>query len=309
MKILLTGGSGMLGRNILEHPASSKYKIISPSSKELNLLDVGSIASYLLAHPVDMIIHCAGYVGGIHANSNDMSGFFNKNLLMGINIVNAAQQAGVRKLINFGTTCMYPITIKSPSKENLILTGPFEKTNEGYALAKVSVAKLCEFLSSQFGLAYKTLIPCNLYGRWDKYGDNISHMVPAVIKKIHLAKENNQDSLLIWGDGEARREFMLASECADATYFCISNFDNIPQYLNIGTGKDYTINEYYRVIADHIKYSGCFKHDLTKPVGVRQKLSSTTLLNSLGWRSKVTLEEGIKEAYEFFIGGVDLCQV
>ncbi len=308
MKILLTGGSGMLGKNILEHSLSSNYQFLSPSSAELNLLNEVGVRNYLEKNPVDLIMHCAGYVGGIQANNSDLTGFFYKNLMMGVNLVNAAKETGVKKLINFGTTCMYSAGCKNPLQEKDILSGGFEKTNEGYAFAKVAVAKLCEFISNQFELSYKTLIPCNLYGRWDKFADNVSHMVPAVIKKIHFAKEHNESEVMIWGDGTARREFMLASECADATYFCIENFERVPQYLNIGTGRDYTINEYYRVIADHIGYKGHFSHDLTKLVGIKQKLSSVDLLSKLGWRSTTSLESGIKEAYQYYIED-ELCPV
>lgn len=298
--ILITGGSGMVGKNLLEHPSSKNYIIHSPSSSILNLFDYSVVYDYIKSNDVDIIIHCAGQVGGIHANMSDPTGFLNNNLLMGINLVNAAKANNVAQLINLGSSCMYPRDYINPLKEEYILNAPLEPTNEGYALAKITVAKLCEYIRRQYGLEYKTLIPCNLYGRWDKFAESNSHLIPAVIKKINDAHINNQSTVEIWGDGLARREFMLASDCADGIFYALDNFARLDDYTNLGLGYDYSINDYYQAVADVIGYNGKFVHDLSKPVGMQQKLVDTSKIKSLGWSAKHTLCDGLEETYKFF---------
>jgi GDP-L-fucose synthase len=301
MRILLSGGSGMLGKNILEHISAKQHQIYAPPSSEVNLLDPVNIMTYLKTNKIEFVLHCAGQVGGIQANIKDQVGFLNNNLLMGINMVNAAYQSGIKQLLNIGSSCMYPKDYINPLKEEYILNAPLEPTNEGYALAKITVAKLCECMSKQHGVAFKTLIPCNLYGRWDKFDDNHSHMIPAVIKKIYLAKTTGSSSVDIWGDGEYRREFMLAEDCADAVFFAIANFAKLDDYTNVGMDVDHTINEYYTAIAKVIGYKGSFKHDLTKPVGMKQKLVDTSKIHNLGWTAKHSLEDGVKETVDFYM--------
>ncbi len=307
MKILLTGGSGMLGKNILDHNLAKNYQIFSPNSNELNLLDKHKIYDYLKHNKIELVIHCAGYVGGIHANIADPFGFLNKNLIIGLNIINAAKDYELPKLINMGSSCMYPKDYFNPLKEEYILKAPLEPTNEGYALAKILIAKMCEYITRQYGLLYKTLIPCNLYGKWDKFSELNSHLIPAIIKKIYLAKKNKQETVMIWGDGESRREFMLAEDCADAIFFAINNFNNIDEYTNIGMGIDYSINDYYQQIAQIMDYQGEFNHDITKPAGMRQKLTDITKLTNLGWSAKNNLEQGLLKTYKFFLENKDIC--
>lgn len=291
----------MLGKNLLEHHSIKQYQVFAPSSKELDLLNLVNIEDYLTKNSINIIIHCAGQVGGIHANIQDPVGFLNNNLLMGVNLVNAAKNIGVSKLLNLGSSCMYPRDYANPLKEEYILQAPLEPTNEGYALAKITVAKLCEYMRRQFCLEYKTLIPCNLYGYGDKFGDNNSHLIPAIIKKIHTAKQNNADVVDIWGNGEARREFMLARDCADGMFFALEHFDRLDDYINLGLGYDYSINEYYYSVADIIGYTGTFAHDLSKPVGMQQKLVDISKMKELGWVAQTTLSSGLREIYKYFI--------
>ncbi|MFH0703319.1 MAG: GDP-L-fucose synthase [bacterium] len=300
MRILITGVSGMVGRNFLEHPSVKQFDILTPSSSELNLLDYNCTENYLDCHNPDMVIHLAGKVGGIHANITQPVQFLSENSIMGINIILASKKAGIKKFINLGSSCMYPKDAVNPLKEEMILKGELEPTNEGYALAKIVTAKMCGYINNQ-DYFYKTLIPCNLYGRWDKFDPKNSHMIAAVIKKIHEAKLQNQDNIEIWGDGSARREFMYAGNFADCLVHVINNFETVPQLMNVGLGYDYTVDEYYKIIAEIIGYEGKFIHNLSKPAGMRQKLVNNEKLKNWGWKARTNLREGLLKTYKFYL--------
>lgn len=302
IRVLLTGGSGMVGRNLLEHPAIGEFDVIAPPSNELNLLDNRAVELYLREHQPDLIIHAAGRVGGIQANMRAPVRFLMDNLDMGRNIVWAAHQAGVKRLLNLGSSCMYPRNHNEPLTEEMVLKGELEPTNEGYALAKVVTARLCDYIAREdAAFQYKTLIPCNLYGRHDKFDPAHSHLIPAIIHKIHLAKQNGQQAVEIWGDGTARREFMYAGDLADAMLQAMKNFDSLPGYMNIGLGHDYTINDYYHAAAEVMGYTGEFVHDLDKPVGMARKLVSVGRQQTWGWTAKHDLLEGLKKTYDFYL--------
>lgn len=292
----------MVGRNIVEFEKAKNYTLLTPSSSELNLLDRLAVDNYLRANNPDTVIHCAGLVGGIQANMAHPVAFLVDNTQMGLNIIMSAYESGIKNFINMSSSCMYPRDAQNPLGEELILKGELEPTNEGYAIAKVASTRLCEYiLRENSEYHYKTIIPCNLYGRYDKFDPKHSHMLPAVIKKIHDAKINNQTTLDIWGDGEARREFMYAADLADFVYYALENFESMPQNINAGLGTDYTINEYYKAIAEVIGYKGDFIHDLTKPVGMKQKLIDDIKLQKFGWRYKTSLIDGIQKTYEYYL--------
>ena len=300
-KIFLTGGTGMVGSNIREHSESHKYTIFAPSSKEVDLTNYEQVNSYIAEVQPDIIIHSAGLVGGIQANIKNPVGFLVKNLQMGLNVILAAQQNNVRKLLNLASSCMYPRDMEIGLTEDMILKGELEPTNEGYALAKVVATRLCEYMNREDEKwQYKSAIPCNLYGKYDKFDPKHSHMVPAVIRKIYEAKKNNIGEVEIWGDGLSRREFMYAGDLADFVYYALAHFDKMPQNLNVGLGRDYTINEYYQVIAKVIGYEGTFTHDLSKPMGMKKKMIDNTQLIAFGWQPKTSLEDGIKQTLEYF---------
>jgi GDP-L-fucose synthase len=304
MKIFITGGSGMVGRNILEHPKTEEHEIIAPARKDLDLLDRPSILNSLVNFKPDFVIHCAGRVGGIQANMANPVAFLRDNTDIGLNVIEASLKAGVTNFINLGSSCMYPRKAENPLREDEILKGELEPTNEGYALAKIVAAKFCEYIAKENDSKnYKTIIPCNLYGRHDHFDPNTSHLIPSVIKKLHDAKMDGRGVIDIWGDGSARREFMYAEDLADFIFFAIDNFERMPQNLNLGLGHDYSINEYYTAIASVIGYSGQFENDLSKPVGMRQKIVDITELKQFGWSHKTSLVNGIRQAYEFYIRG------
>lgn len=304
MKILLTGGSGMVGRNIQDYAQLYRDdEILHPSSRELNLLDFESVKAYLKQHQPDFIIHAAGIVGGIQANIDNPVKFLVDNLKMGQNLVLAAKEVGIKQLLNLGSSCMYPRSAPNPLREEQILTGALEPTNEGYALAKIVTAKLCIYCSQESDgqLQYKTLIPCNLYGKYDKFDGVKSHMIPAALYKIHQAKVQDANEVEIWGDGTARREFMYAEDLADAVFYALDNFERMPDMLNIGLGHDFSINEYYDAVATIVGFEGSFAHDITKPVGMKQKLVSTEKLEDFGWKHRYSLTDGLQKTYQYYL--------
>jgi GDP-L-fucose synthase len=302
MKILVTGSNGLVGHSIIENKAMQQYDLLTPSHAELDLLDDKAVLSYLRENKPDCVIHAAGKVGGIAANCDHPMEFLLTNMDMGRNIIYGAYQAGIKKFLNLGSSCMYPRNSEKPLTEEMILKGELEPTNEGYALAKVMCARLCDYISREFPeYQYKTLIPCNLYGRWDKFRTLRAHMIPAVIHKLYTAKMEGRDEVAIWGSGEARREFMYSEDLADCIAYSIAHFDTLPTYLNVGLGQDYTVNEYYDVIARVVGYKGKFIHDLTKPEGMKRKLTDVRRLQAFGWQASVSLEEGIRRTFAFYL--------
>ena len=301
MKILLTGSNGMVGKNILEHKSVQNYDFLTPSSKELNLLNYEDVKKHIAINQPDFIIHAAGKVGGIQANIKEPVSFLVDNLDMGRNIIMAAKENNIKNLLNLASSCMYPRDAVNPLSENLILKGELEPTNEGYAIAKIMSTRLCEYIVKEDNSKnYKTVIPCNLYGKHDKFHPKNSHMIPAVIRKIHDAKLSGSNEIKIWGDGTARREFMYAEDLSDFIFYAVTNFDKMPQNINVGLGHDYSINDYYSEIAKVLDYKGEFSHDLSKPTGMKQKLIDDTILKEFGWKHKTTLTEGLNKTVEFY---------
>ncbi|KJS19391.1 MAG: nodulation protein NolK [Hoeflea sp. BRH_c9] len=301
MKILLTGGNGMVGRNIRDHAGAGRHELIAPPSRELDLTDGPATEAYVANVKPDMIIHAAGRVGGIQANIAHPVEFLVENLDMGRNIVMAARKAGIPRLINIGSSCMYPRAAPNPLEETSVLTGELEPTNEGYALAKVLTARLCDYVRrSSPELAYKTLIPCNIFGLHDKFDPTVSHLLPAIIRKVDEAKRTGAKSVEIWGSGEARREFMFASDLADGIWTAVDRFDDLPGMMNMGVGRDHSINDYYAAVARVIGWQGGFSHDLSKPVGMQQKLVSVALQRQFGWMPSTSLDEAIAQTYAHF---------
>lgn len=302
MKILVTGGAGMVGQNILESPLFKNDQILAPQRNELDLFNYEAVAAYIVKHNPEFVIHCAGRVGGIQANIANPVAFLVENLDINRNVIMASYAARVKKMINLGSSCMYPRDAKNPLSEELVLKGELEPTNEGYAIAKITAQRLCSYITKEHSeYQYKTLIPCNLYGRHDKFDTAHSHLVPAVIRKIHEAKINNYPQIDIWGDGTARREFMYSGDLVDCIRRGMENFDTMPDLMNVGLGFDYTVNEYYRAVADVVGFKGSFKYDLSKPVGMKQKLTSVQKANNWGWKSHTDLHVGLQKTYEYFL--------
>jgi len=301
-RIFITGASGMVGRNLLDDLSGSGHEVMAPSSGSVNLLDRTALLVWLQANRPGVIVHCAGYVGGIQANIREPVAFLTRNLAMGQNLLLAAREAGVRTVLNLGSSCMYPRNSPDALREEDVLSGTLEPTNEGYALAKCVTARLCSYMRKEDpSLQYKTLIPCNLYGRYDKFDPKVSHLVPAVIRKLHVARLTGQREVEIWGDGTARREFMFAGDLAEAILFCLDRVEAMPGDLNIGIGADLSVRDYYEVAADVIGYDGEFVFDTSRPVGMMRKLLDVSRQRELGWTARTDLREGVRRTYEYFL--------
>ena len=303
--ILVTGGTGMVGHNVRDLAAARGIDVVAPSHRELDLLDAASVGDYLRRLKPSLVVHAAGRVGGIEANMREPVAFLTANWDMGRNLVMAARDAGVTRLINLGSSCMYPKDSERPLREDDILSGPLEPTNEAYAIAKSAVERLCDYIRAETpAFQFKTLIPCNLFGRYDTFDPKRSHLAAAVIHKLHRAKIEGRAEADIWGDGAARREFLYAGDLADAILAAIERFDSLPPVMNVGAGVDHTVNDYYRAAAEIVGYTGRFVHDLAKPVGMKRKLMDVSRATQWGWTAKTPLREGLAHMYDYYLAEV-----
>lgn len=292
----------MVGRNFLAHPRARRFAVLAPRRSELDLLDASATRAYLREHRPDVIVHAAGRVGGIQANIAAPVAFLLDNLDMGRNLLMAAAEAGVSRIINLGSSCMYPRGHDEPLREEQLFSGNLEPTNEGYAIAKITVARLGEYLGRErAGLRCRTLIPCNLYGPYDSFDEASSHLVPAIVHKLHRAVVEGRDVVEIWGDGSARREFMFAGDLGDLLGCAIERFDDLPDCMNVGLGSDHSVLDYYVAGARVVGYSGRFAFDTTRPVGMARKLVDVTRLRAFGWAAAVDLEAGLRLTYDHYL--------
>jgi GDP-L-fucose synthase len=301
-RVLLTGGRGMVGRNILEHPLAGQFEISSPNSNELDLTDYKATLAWIQLYKPEVVIHSAGLVGGIQANITRPVDFLVINTDLARNVILASRQVAVPRLLNLASSCMYPRDAEISLTEDMILKGELEPTNEGYAIAKVYGTKLCEYVRRESPhLHYKSLVPCNLYGRHDKFSPKNSHLIPAIIHKMYLAKLAGSKTVEIWGDGTARREFMYASDLADAVINALLRFDTLPGVMNVGLGHDYTVKEYYEAAAEVVGWQGSFEYNIGKPVGMKRKLTDVSKLSAWGWKAPTSLAQGLRGAYDFYL--------
>lgn len=299
MKILITGASGMLGKALLKALIDQpSLHVFTPTRQDLDYTHKEAVLNYFQQERFDFVYHLAAQVGGIAANIADPVGFFYNNMQINLNVIRAAHMTGVKQFINVGSSCMYPRN-REILKEKDLLTGELEPTNEGYAISKISGMLYCKYLSQQFNLHYKTIIPCNLYGEHDHFDLEKAHLVPAIIRKIHDAKTRQDTAVTIWGDGEARREFMHVVDLVSGLMKALKDYDTMPMLMNMGLGHDYSINEYYTIAAKVMDYRGHFLHDLSKPAGMKQKLIDIARAQSWGWAPQMSIEEGIRRVYDY----------
>lgn len=298
--VLILGSSGLVGSALVSR-LQKKYpniNLLTPSSKSLNLLNYGEVDKYFCSLKPSHVFLCAAKVGGIIANTSFPVDFFNINMQIGMNVLKAAHQNNVKKVLSLGSTCIYPGNCPQPMKEEHLLSSKLELSNEAYSLAKISILKLCEYYNKQHGTNFISAMPTNVFGPGDNYHPQNSHAVAAMIRKIHEAKINNNPTIEVWGDGKPIREFMYSEDLANGLIYLMENYNGEKGFVNIGTGKGETIENLYRLVMKIIGYNGELKFDTSKPNGTTLKVSDQTLINSLGWKSKISLEEGIRKTYE-----------
>jgi len=300
-KLLILGAKGMVGSALVRASIARGIKeILTPSSRELDLCNQLETENYLLEHKPDEVIVAAAKVGGIHANSTYPADFIYINLMIATNTIHGSYKAGVRRLLFLGSSCIYPKLATQPMPENCLLTSELEPTNEAYAIAKIAGLKLCEFYRKQYGVLYHSAMPTNLYGPGDNYHPENSHVIPAMLRRFHEAKELSLDSVEIWGTGTPKREFLYVDDLADACFHLL-DIENPPDLVNMGYGEDVSILDLAHAVAKTVGYEGGINTDPSKPDGTPRKLMDNKVLKSLNWSPKVSLEEGLKQAYACFL--------
>ena len=300
-KIYIAGHTGMVGSAIKRKLLSHKYSnIISRSHKDLDLLNKDDVSNFLKKENPEYIFIAAAKVGGIKANSDNQAEFLYENLTIQNNIIHSAYTHNINKLMFLGSSCIYPKNAPQPLKEDYLLTSPLEKTNEGYAIAKIAGIKLCDYYNKQYNKNYVAVMPTNLYGPNDNYDLATSHVLPALITKIHSAKKNNLKEVDVWGTGNPKREFLYVDDLADACVFIMES--NICDGLyNVGTQKDITIKELVDLISNIIGFDGKIKFDTSMPDGTMRKILDIKKITNLGWTHKTSLKEGIRLTYESYL--------
>jgi len=297
-KIYIAGHNGMVGSAIKRKLEKEGYpNLILRSSKELDLRNQSAVATFFEEEKPDYVFLAAAKVGGIIANNTYRAEFLYDNLMIEANIIHQSYLNGVRKLMFLGSSCIYPKLAPQPLKEEYLLTGPLEYTNEPYAIAKIAGIKMCDAYRDQYGCNFISVMPTNLYGPNDNYDLKTSHVLPALLRKIHEAKENGNDKVVVWGTGKPRREFLHADDLADACYFLMQNY-NESGLINIGVGEDISIAELASLIKDIVGFKGDIIYDSTKPDGTPRKLMDISKLNALEWEASISLKEGIEKVYK-----------
>ncbi len=300
-KIYIAGHRGMVGSALHRKLKADGFQhFVLRTSSELDLRNQHAVQEFFAAEKPDYVFLAAAKVGGIMANNTYRGEFLYDNLMMQSNIIHASYLNNVKKLLFLGSSCIYPKLAPQPLKEEYLLTGLLEPTNEPYAIAKIAGIKMCDAYRAQYGCNYISVMPTNLYGPNDNYDLNSSHVLPALIRKIHEAKVNGDESVTIWGTGKPKREFLHSDDLAEACLFLMENY-NDDGLVNIGTGEDLEIGELAIMIKDIIGYAGTIKNDLTKPDGTPRKLMNVSKLHSLGWKHKISLRDGLVKVYQDFL--------
>ena len=302
-RVWVAGHRGMAGSAIVRRLALEKCDVITVSRNELNLLNQKDVHVWLAANGIDVIFHAAATVGGILANSTRPADFLYENLVIATNVIHAAKEAGVKKLLFLGSSCIYPRLAPQPMKEEALLSGALEPTNEWYAIAKIAGIKLCQAYRRQYGCDFVSVMPTNLYGPGDRYDAREGHVVAALIMKIHTAKLANSPTVELWGTGTPRREFLFSEDLADACVFVMKNYSG-ELFLNVGTGRDMTILELAESIAHIADWKGTFVFDRSKPDGMPRKVMDVGRLSALGWSAPTDFATGMKTTYGWYVANV-----
>ena len=300
-KIFIAGHRGMVGSAIHRALASQGFnQILTRRRAELDLLDRSAVRAFFEKERPEFVIDAAARVGGIMANSEKPVEFLLENLTIQNNIIEAAADFGCAKFLFLGSSCIYPKHAPQPIREDALLTGPLEPTNDAYAIAKIAGIKLCQAYAREYGKNFLSAMPTNLYGPHDNFDLHTSHVLPALIRKIHEAKKSGAPEVLVWGTGTPRREFLHADDLADACVFLLKNYDS-PELINIGSGEDITIRSLAELVCEVLSYDGTLVFDPTKPDGTPRKLMDSSRLFALGWKPRIPLREGIAHAHAWFL--------
>jgi GDP-L-fucose synthase len=299
-RVFVAGHRGMVGSALMRRLEGENCSLLAAGRRELDLLSQQEVAEWFAREKPEAVFLAAAKVGGILANRDQPASFLYENLMIEANIIHAAHEAGVEKLVFLGSSCIYPKFADQPITEDALLTGPLEPTNEWYAVAKIAGIKLCQAYRRQYGDDFISAMPTNLYGPGDNYDLKTSHVLPALIRKVHDAKMAGAPSIEIWGTGTPMREFMHVDDCADALVFLMKNYSD-EGHVNVGTGSDLAILDLAKLVCAVIGYDGEIRLDTSKPDGTPRKLMSSDKLRSLGWEPSITLEDGITRVYRDFL--------
>ena len=310
-KIYIAGHRGLVGSAIVRQLEKRGFtNLLMRTHKELDLTSQAQVQDFFKQERPDYVILAAAKVGGIYANNNYPADFIYQNIMIEANIINSAYESKVKRLLFLGSTCIYPKEVKQPMREDVLLTGELEPTNEPYALAKITGIKLCESYNRQHGTDFRSVMPTNLYGINDNFHLENSHVIPALMRRFHEAKVNNDAEVVVWGTGNAMREFLYVDDMATASLFVLeldeevyqSNTKPMLSHINVGTGKDVTIKKLAETMKDVVGFKGKLTFDITKPDGAPRKLIDVTRLENMGWKYSVDLKEGLEKTYRWFLG-------
>ena len=300
-KIYIAGHRGLVGSAIIRNLEKNGYtNLLSRTSSELDLTNQADVNQFFEIEKPDYVFLAAAKVGGIHANDIYPADFIRVNLQIQTNVIDAAYRNNAKKLLFLGSSCIYPKLAPQPMKEEHLLTGELEPTNEWYAIAKIAGIKMCQAYKKQYGFNAISLMPTNLYGPGDNFNLENSHVMPALIRKFHDAKEQNKESVEVWGTGTPKREFLHVDDMADATVFLMNNYDG-EQFVNVGVGNDVSIRELAEIVKEAVSFEGELRFDASKPDGTPRKLLDVSQLTKIGWRAEVQLNDGVKSTYEWFL--------
>lgn len=303
-KIYVAGHRGLVGAAIVRRLMAVGYEnILTKTSGELDLTDQCAVNEFFFKEKPDYVFLAAAKVGGILANDSYPAEFIYKNIMIEANVVNAAHQSSVKKLLFLGSTCIYPKMAPQPLKEEYLLSGSLEPTNEWYAVAKIAGIKMCQAYRLQYGCDFISAMPTNLYGPGDNFDLQSSHVLPALIRKFHEAKLSNASSVMMWGTGSPKREFCHVDDCANACVFLMNHYSD-GEIINIGVGEDISIKELGETVRDIVGFQGEIEYDTSKPDGTHRKLVDVTRIHALGWHAKISLHDGIAKTYQWYLGNL-----